>query len=81
MKKISMDLKLSVEEYIDKVLKSVEQSYEENTIDPLYYSDIIYLSSVAISLGKDIKKWDEIGISFVTKLKNVLKITNYTKDQ
>ena len=67
MKKISMDLKLSVEEYIDKVLKSVEQSYEENTIDPLYYSDIIYLSSVAISLGKDnhnhpSKGWFALGL-------------------
>ena len=73
MKKISMDLKLSVEEYIDKVLKSVEQSYEENTIDPLYYSDIIYLSSVAISLGKDIKKWDEIGYKFCYKIKKCIE--------
>ncbi len=73
MNKIRMNVKESAETYVDKVFKSVEQSYDEKTLNFLNYANMIYLSSIGISLGKNTQKWDEIGYKLCYEMKGYIE--------
>ncbi len=73
MNVIRDDFKKNVEKYIDRVLVSVEQLYDEKKLNPLHFMDIIYLSSLAISLDKNVAKWTEIGYTLCYEMKGYIE--------
>lgn len=93
MKKIRIDVKENVEKYIDKVFKSIEQLYDEKMINPLYFLDVIYLSSIVLFLYNEenktkrsglhvnAEKWDEIGYKLCYEMKRYIENDHPHKDR
>lgn len=71
---IKKKIQKEVEEYLIKAFQTIDNSYEKGNINPNYFADIIYLSSIAIKLEIDKEKWEEIGFNLCYELKRCIEI-------
>ncbi len=72
--KVSENLEYEMHKYMQKIFRETEKIYMKGELNPINFADIIYLASIAIKMGQNKEKWEEIGFKLCYEIKQCVEI-------
>ncbi|WMM25772.1 lanthionine synthetase LanC family protein [Tissierella sp. MB52-C2] len=70
---LSDDIKRKIEKFIRNIYSYIENEYNQEVLNPIYYRDVILLISEGFPILKDKEKWEKIGYDICKAIKQDLE--------
>lgn len=70
---VSNGIRLKIEEFLKNIYSYIENEYNQEILDPIYYRDIILLISEGFSFLDDKEKWEKVGYDICKGIKQDLE--------